>query len=91
MRTLGFTPPRYTHVPLVVAPDGARLEKRTPGVTLHELRDQGVAAEAIVGAMAAGLGLVDRGGPMTAREVAAAAGTGDVAWRRTPWALPSRW
>ncbi|HEX3770126.1 MAG TPA: glutamate--tRNA ligase family protein, partial [Polyangiaceae bacterium] len=90
-RALGHAAPRYTHVPLVVAPGGARLEKRTRGVTVRELRDQGASAEAIVGVMAAGLGLVEGAKPRTAREVAAEAAGRAVAWRRAPWALPARW
>ena len=36
-RTLGFEPPRHTHVGLVLGPDGARLAKRHGAVTLRDL------------------------------------------------------
>src|ERR1019366_7414555 len=49
--------PRFAHVPLVVACDGARLEKRTRGATVRELRDAGVASTAVIGVLAHGLGL----------------------------------
>lgn len=92
MRLLGYpSAPAYAHVPLVVAPDGARLAKRTPGATTRELAAAGVAPEAIVGALARGLGLVAEGSwPLTAREVAARLRP-PSAWRRTPWAIPRAW
>ena len=57
LRMLGATVPRYAHVPLVVAHDGARLEKRTRGATVRGLREAGVPAEKIVAELARGLGL----------------------------------
>lgn len=92
MRLLGHpTTPAYAHVPLVVAPDGARLAKRTPGATTRELAAAGVAPEEIVGALARGLGLVAEGsGPLTARDVATRLRPPSE-WRRTPWAMPSAW
>ncbi|MBX3220837.1 MAG: tRNA glutamyl-Q(34) synthetase GluQRS [Labilithrix sp.] len=92
MRLLGHAAaPSYAHVPLVVAPDGARLAKRTRGATTRELAEAGVAPEAIVGALARGLGLVPPGaGPLTPREVAAALRP-PSAWRRTPWPMPLEW
>ena len=39
---LGLEPPAYAHVPLVLAPDGARLAKRHGAVTLGELEPRGV-------------------------------------------------
>jgi glutamyl-tRNA synthetase len=55
-RLLGAEPPRYWHVPLVVASDGSRLAKRTPGGTIRALRDAGIAAADVVSALRAGLG-----------------------------------
>ncbi|HXN30286.1 MAG TPA: tRNA glutamyl-Q(34) synthetase GluQRS, partial [Polyangiaceae bacterium] len=54
---LGARPPRYAHVPLVVTEGGARLEKRTPGAIVRELREAGVPAARILGELAHGLGL----------------------------------
>ncbi|GAA4283872.1 tRNA glutamyl-Q(34) synthetase GluQRS [Brevibacterium daeguense] len=36
-RLLGFEPPRYVHVPLVLSPSGSRLAKRDGAVTLSDL------------------------------------------------------
>jgi glutamyl-tRNA synthetase len=89
MRMLGFSArPRYAHVPLVVAPDGERLAKRTDAASVRELRERGVRAEEVIGALAHGLGLVT--GParaMTAREVARAL-TPPASWRKEPWPVP---
>jgi glutamyl-tRNA synthetase len=87
-RGLGGAPPRYAHVPLVVAADGARLEKRTPRATVGELRAAGFTAERIVGELAYGLGLAPTAAPATAREVAAASAAG-IVWRREPWRMPA--
>ncbi|MCR8908171.1 tRNA glutamyl-Q(34) synthetase GluQRS [Thermophilibacter sp. ET337] len=60
-RLLGWDPPRYGHVPLLVAPDGRRLAKRDRDLDLGALRERGVPAERIVGALAAAAGLVEEG------------------------------
>ncbi len=93
MRMLGYASmPTYAHVPLVVAPNGERLAKRTRGATVRELAERGTRAEAIVGGLARGLGLVaaDAGSLLTAREVAARLQP-PSSWRRTPWPLPPQW
>jgi glutamyl-tRNA synthetase len=90
-RTLGLTPPAYTHVPLVTSPDGSRLEKRSPSATVRGLRAAGVAPDRIIGRLAHGLGLVRDVGPMTAREAAERSGSGEIAWRSDPWPCPSDW
>jgi glutamyl-tRNA synthetase len=58
---LGGTPPRWAHVPLVLAPDGSRLAKRGGGVTVREQRAAGTPAGALVDALARLLGLPPRG------------------------------
>jgi glutamyl-tRNA synthetase len=90
-RTLGLTPPAYTHVPLVVAPDGTRLEKRTGGATVRALREAGVPAPAIVGALAHGLGLSSTGAPAAPIDVARASAGAPVRWARAPWPIPTAW
>jgi glutamyl-tRNA synthetase len=90
-RTLGLTPPRYVHVPLVVAPEGSRLEKRTQGATVRAVREAGVSASMVIGALAHGLGLVSVRAPMSAMDVARATGTGPIAWSRDPWPFPRAW
>jgi glutamyl-tRNA synthetase len=62
-RLLGGTPPRWAHVPLVVAADGARLAKRGGGVTLREHRAAGTPPDALVDALARMLGLSPGGEP----------------------------
>jgi glutamyl-tRNA synthetase len=90
-RALGTTPPRYTHVPLVVAQTGARLEKRTRGATIRELRAAGVTAAQIVGRLAHGLGLAPTDAPTTPAHVAALWHETPPAFRRDPWAIPDAW
>jgi glutamyl-tRNA synthetase len=90
-RALGLTPPAYVHVPVVVAPDGTRLEKRTRGATVRALRDAGVSAPAIVGALAHGLGLSPSAAPAPPLEVARASASRAVAWSRAPWHIPTTW
>jgi glutamyl-tRNA synthetase len=84
-RLLGKEPPRYWHVPLVVAADGARLAKRTPGAIV---RDLALPPEQILGELAFGLGLAPDAGPRTAREIA---NQRTMDWRTEPWPIPSAW
>jgi glutamyl-tRNA synthetase len=77
---LGVKAPAYAHVPLVLGPDRRRLAKRHGAVTLSALRDEGVEVPALLGAMAASLGLAERGEPV--RSVA------DLVDRFDPAALP---
>jgi glutamyl-tRNA synthetase len=88
-RMLGAAPPRYGHLPLVVAPDGSRLEKRTRGASVRELRDRGVAPERILGELAFGLGLAPTPAPASARSIASGAGDAPIHWRRDPWPIPA--
>jgi glutamyl-tRNA synthetase len=88
-RMLGGEPPRYTHVPLVVAPDGGRLEKRTAGVTVRELRAAGVAPERVVGELAHGLGLAATPAACTPGSLARSLAAGPIAWSRAPWPVPA--
>jgi glutamyl-tRNA synthetase len=90
-RALGALPPRYTHVPLVVGSDGARLEKRTRGATVRELRQAGVSAERILGALAHGLGLAATLAPAGAAEIARGCAGRAIPWRRDPWPIPASW
>jgi glutamyl-tRNA synthetase len=89
MSELGGRPPRFTHVPLVVAPDGARLEKRAGGMTVRELRQSGVQPERIVGELSFGLGLAPVPDPVRPAAIARAGSGRAVAWRRGPWSVPA--
>ena len=66
---LGFSPPRYAHVPLVNGPDGIRLSKRHGSIGIRALRERGVEASELVGALAATLGLVEVGARVTAADL----------------------
>jgi glutamyl-tRNA synthetase len=63
-RRLGLPVPAYAHVPLVLGPDGRRLAKRHGAVTLDDLAASGVELPAVLGAMAASLGLAAPGEPV---------------------------
>jgi glutamyl-tRNA synthetase len=60
---LGLTAPAFFHVPLVLGEDGKRLAKREGAFALAELRGRGLAAERVLGLLAAWSGLGD-GSPM---------------------------
>ena len=66
---LGLPRPRYAHVPLVVGPDGARLAKRHGAVTLEQLAERGCDPGAVLGWLAASLGLASGGERVTAVEL----------------------
>jgi glutamyl-tRNA synthetase len=63
-RRLGLDVPAYAHVPLVLGPDGRRLAKRHGAVSLTDLRRRGVPAPAVLGSIAASLGLACPGSPV---------------------------
>jgi glutamyl-tRNA synthetase len=62
-RLLDGTPPTFAHVPLVVGADGARLAKRTPGVTLRDRRASGASPADLLGLLARLLDLPARRDP----------------------------
>ena len=62
---LGFEPPTFAHVPLLVAQDGRRLSKRDGDLDLGALRDAGYSAEHIIGRLAQAIGLATAGEDLT--------------------------
>jgi glutamyl-tRNA synthetase len=68
---LNLRAPTFAHVPLVLAPGGERLAKRTRPASLADLRARGVAPEAVVGALAASAGLCGAGDRPRARDLVA--------------------
>jgi glutamyl-tRNA synthetase len=66
---LGLTPPLFSHVPLVVGPDGRRLAKRHGDTRLAALRDAGVRAEMFLGLLAWSCGWIDSLRAVTASEL----------------------
>ncbi len=45
---LGRTPPRFAHLPMMLAPDGTKLSKRHGAVSVGEYRDKGIAPAALL-------------------------------------------
>lgn len=65
-RLLDLTPlPRYTHVPMVIGPDGRRLAKRHGDTRLSAYREGGVRPERVVGLIAWWCGMTKDREPMT--------------------------
>lgn len=60
-RTLGYEPPEFGHVPLLVAPDGRRLSKRDRDLDLGVLREQLGDARRVVSMLASRVGLCQQG------------------------------
>lgn len=52
LKALGFTPPVYAHVPMILGPDGARLSKRHGAVSVMQYRDEGYLPEALLNYLA---------------------------------------
>ncbi|BCU05711.1 glutamate--tRNA ligase [Allochromatium tepidum] len=48
LRALGFEPPRYAHVPMILGDDGTRLSKRHGAVSVISYRDMGYLPEALL-------------------------------------------
>jgi glutamyl-tRNA synthetase len=68
-RALNLVPPAFTHVPLVVGPDGRRLAKRHGDTRLAALRAAGVSAEALVGLLGWSCGWSGRVEPIAVRDL----------------------
>lgn len=66
---LGLEPPAWTHVPLLLAPGGARLAKRDRAITLVEARTSGVHPEGVIGWLAATCGLAQPGEEVSATQI----------------------
>ncbi|MEJ1930202.1 tRNA glutamyl-Q(34) synthetase GluQRS [Nostoc sp. NIES-2111] len=68
-QALGAEPPVFGHVGLVLNAAGEKLSKRDGAVTLRAIREQGTKPQALIGHLAASLGIGD-GRPCTPSEVA---------------------
>jgi len=67
---LGLQVPSFAHVPLVLAPGGERLAKRTRPASITSLRERGIAQETVLAALASSAGLASgAGGRASAREL----------------------
>lgn len=67
-RMLGFTPPNFYHVPLLVAPDGRRLSKRERDLDLAHLRMR-MRPDELIGRLAFLCGLAQNANPVMPREL----------------------
>ena len=68
LEEMGFAPPSYTHVPLLLSADGRRLSKRDRDMDLSVLRESKTAEE-IVGELAFLCGLLPERMPITPTEL----------------------
>ena len=68
-KALGFLPPRWWHLPLVLDDEGRRLSKRDGDLSLAALRELGCPPERIVGLIAFWVGVIDALEPMSAKEL----------------------
>ncbi|MFV0414222.1 MAG: tRNA glutamyl-Q(34) synthetase GluQRS [Oscillospiraceae bacterium] len=66
MQTLGYPPPQYRHVPLLLAPDGRRLSKRDKDMDLAALRSRCQTPEPLLGFLACTAGLLPEPTPISA-------------------------
>jgi len=66
---LGFKPPQYMHIPLLVAPDGRRLAKRDHDMDLELIRKSYHSPEPLLGYLAYLAGQLKKPEPLTAHEL----------------------
>lgn len=75
---LGYPPPKFFHVPLLLAPDGRRLAKRDRDLDMGALRERSTAPE-LTGLLACWAGLLDRPEKVTAAELVS-----EFSWAKVP-------
>lgn len=78
-RLLGEEPPAYTHLPLLLAPDGRRLSKRDADLGLDALYARGLTPRDVVGRLAYAAGLAEAPEPASPAELVA-----DFSWDKVP-------
>ena len=76
---LGFTPPQFAHIPLLVSTDGRRLSKRDRDLHMGELRDRFSSPETLIGKLLFLCGMIDSPKPLSAHEAIAV-----FSWDRLP-------
>lgn len=65
LKMLGYPIPAYGHLPLLTDPSGTRLSKRQHGITIRELRDDGLTPEDLIGCMLYWAGAIPAIRPVT--------------------------
>jgi glutamyl-tRNA synthetase len=85
---LGYAPPSFAHVPLVVGPDFRRLAKRHGDTRLATLRQQGVAPNRLVGLLAWSCGLTPS--PASCRPAELVSGFSLAMLSRQPWVFEEK-
>ncbi|MBC8131797.1 MAG: tRNA glutamyl-Q(34) synthetase GluQRS [Deltaproteobacteria bacterium] len=70
-QALGWTPPRFAHVPLLLTRSGDRMAKRTRPTEIADLRARGCDPAAVVGQLAASAGLLESGVSCAPRDLLA--------------------
>ena len=68
LRELGYAPPTYAHLPLLVDAEGVRLSKRQHGITVRELWESGRSAADILGRLFYWAGAVSKPIPISAKD-----------------------
>ena len=69
-KLLGFNPPEFLHIPLLMAPDGRRLAKRDKDLDLSMMRQQYDSPEPIIGYLAYLAGQIPKAEPISTIELA---------------------
>lgn len=69
-KLLGFNPPSFLHIPLLMAPDGRRLAKRDKDLDLTTMRQQYDSPEPIIGYLAYLAGQIPKAEPISTTELA---------------------
>lgn len=77
-RAFGATPPTYTHVPLVLGPDGTRLAKRHGSVSVREIREKGTSPDVVIGWLGWSCGLLPTPQPAAAADLIAGFSTESI-------------
>nr|WP_148599023.1 tRNA glutamyl-Q(34) synthetase GluQRS [Aquisphaera giovannonii] len=84
---LGYSHPRFGHVPLAIGPDGRRLAKRDGSIKLATLRERGLDPRNLIGILARSCGWTDR--PEPSRPADWISRYDGARIPTTPWMVPA--